>query len=233
MKFLNEATEFIPPLKNFNSIRINSNFGAKRGARTHKGVDFNVSSGTKLYAIADGTIEFAKDDLGHCGGRIDVRHTNTSYLSRYCHVRQFVVNNGQKVQKGDLLGFSGGAKNDPYKGRSSGAHLHFAVLKNNNAIDPMSVINKSNNTEYADKGNSTSKGIKSTSTNFGTNPIDSTAGNFSINPIDSKSADFSINPIDSTAGNFSINPIDSKSGNFNLKNENLNKEINRIKILLK
>ena len=107
------------------------------------------------------------------------------------------------------------------------------ILKNNNAIDPMSIINKSKNNEYSDKGDSTSKGIKSTSANFGANPIDSTTSNFSINPIDSKSADFSINPIDSKSADFSINPIDSKSGNFNLKNENLNKEINRIKILLK
>ena len=233
MKFLNEAVKFIPPLKNFGSIRINSSFGAKRKTGIHKGTDFAVSSGTKLYAIADGVIEFAKDDLGYCGGRIDVKHNDASLLSRYCHVRQFVVADGQNVKKGQLLGYSGGGENDPYKGRSTGAHLHFAVLKNNYPIDPMSVINKSSNTEYFDSGSSTSMGTKSASGDFGLNPIDSTSSSFAINPIDSKSSNFSISPIDSTSGNFAINPIDSTSGNFKLKNENLNKEINRIKILLK
>ena len=233
MKFLNEAVKFIPPLKNFNSIRINSNFGAKRKTGIHKGTDFAVSSGTKLYAIADGVIDFATDDLGYCGGRIDVKHTNTSLLSRYCHVRKFVVRDGQSVKKGQLLGYSGGGENDPYKGRSTGAHLHFAVLKNNYPIDPMSLINKSSNDEYFDTGASTSTGTNNISSDFGITPIDSTSGSFAINPIDSTSNNFSISPIDSTSNNFSISPIASTSGNFKLKNENLNKEINRIKILLK
>ena len=98
MKLLNEEM-FIPPLENFNTIRVNSPFGKKRSTGTHKGVDFNVASGTNVYAPAKGFISYSGNDGGYCGGRVDITHSN-GYLTRYCHLKTINVNKGSSVFAG-------------------------------------------------------------------------------------------------------------------------------------
>ena len=236
MKLLSESSNLATPLSNFNSIRINGNFGDVRSTGIHKGTDFRVASGTKLYAIADGIVKYAQNDNGYCGGRIDVQHDEISLLTRYCHVREIVVNNNQKVSKGQLLGYSGGGKNDPNRGRSTGAHLHFAALKNGRFVDPMPILKNSKDSKDLFRGNTETKtytpsGIKNT--NFSLKPSTSTNPNFSLDVSTTTNPNFSLDVSTTTNPNFSLDVDTTTNPNFNLKKEEIEREINRIKILLK
>jgi hypothetical protein len=229
MKLLNEEM-FIPPLENFNTIRINSSFGKKRSTGTHKGVDFNVTSGTNVFAPAKGFISYSGNDGGYCGGRVDITHSN-GYKTRYCHLKTFNVSKGSSVLAGSLIGTSGGGNNDPNKGRSTGAHLHFALLKDNTPIDPMPFIDKDSRAKYIKDSpsntSSTNNAVKSS--DFAKDATRKTS-DFDIT-TDSPKSNFDITT-DSPKSNFDITTDNPKS-NFDIKNEQLVNQINRIKILLK
>ena len=55
---------------------------------------------------------------------------------KYCHLKKWAVSEGENVIKGQLIGFSGGGPNDPFRGNSMGAHLHYEVVKNGQPINP-------------------------------------------------------------------------------------------------
>jgi len=69
-----------------------------------------------------------------CGGFVKIDHDE--YSTKYCHLKKWTVKTGEKVVKGQLIGISGGDKNDPYNGNSKGAHLHYEVVKNGRNINP-------------------------------------------------------------------------------------------------
>lgn len=137
-----DKSELLHPLgKRF---RISSHFGQRYGnigSKTHKGIDIAVPSGTKVYSPSDGKIMEAKDTTPNgCGGFIMIDHGNIK--TKFCHLRQWVVNRGDVVKKGQLIGYSGGGSNDQYKGTSSGPHLHYEILNQNGiAMNPISVQN--------------------------------------------------------------------------------------------
>ena len=98
----------------------------------HAGDDFPFACGTPVRAAADGTvIEAASDDIA--GGHIVIDHgfvDGQNLASEYEHLSRFVVTSGP-VKRGQLIGYSGTT------GRSTGCHLHFAVLDNGNYVNPM------------------------------------------------------------------------------------------------
>jgi len=119
-------------------VRLSSRFGPRKsptpgGSSNHKGVDFAVPSGTPLYSPGDGTVQFAGDTSPNsCGGHVKI--ATGQYIIKMCHVRKWVVATGQKVKRGQLVGYSGGGKNDPYHGASTGAHLHYGVFNANGSV---------------------------------------------------------------------------------------------------
>lgn len=123
---------------------ISSKFGLRnitRGSKDHKGVDLPTPSGSEVYAPGNATVLYAGDTTPNgCGGYIQLDHG--TMITKFCHLKRWVVNKGQTVKKGQLIGYSGGGPNDPYRGTSTGAHLHYEILNSGGiAVNPTSVQN--------------------------------------------------------------------------------------------
>lgn len=121
--------------------KINHGFGEKRSYETHPGVDLSTPSGTQVKAPLSGKVVNVKPNQYPCGGTIDIDYGN-GFWSRFCHMKQISVKQGDIVGRGDVVGLSGGGADDPGKGNSKGAHLHFTLKKDGKLVDPMLYINK-------------------------------------------------------------------------------------------
>jgi murein DD-endopeptidase MepM/ murein hydrolase activator NlpD len=121
-------------------IRVTSSFSYRRyhpilhRYRPHHGTDFGARRGTPLLAVNDGKVIFA-GRMGGYGNVIKIKHPG-GYMSLYAHQSRFRVKRGQKVKKGQIIGYVGST------GRSTGPHLHFGLKKNGRWIDPMKVLRK-------------------------------------------------------------------------------------------
>lgn len=92
----------------------------KFGLKGHNGLDVPLQTGTKLYSVIDGIVtEQASDPSGY-GNYVKIENSECGVL--YAHLSRFVLNVGQAVKAGDLVGYSGNT------GNSTGPHLHFAVF---------------------------------------------------------------------------------------------------------
>lgn len=136
-KSLFEAT-IQPPIDG--SLVVTSQFGVQRPDEIHPGVDLRAKSGTPVKAIMDGEVVNVTPNK-KCGGTIDIDYKN-GYWSRYCHIKKVEVSKGQIVKQGQIVGLSGGASDDPGKGNSGAAHLHFTLKLNGKHVNPMNYINK-------------------------------------------------------------------------------------------
>lgn len=122
--------------------RITSKYGPRnigRGAsKNHKGIDIGYRSGTNITSPLDGVVEVSAV-RPKCGGMIVVNHgkfNNVDLKTKYCHVKRLDVKQGEIVKKGKVLGLSGGAANDEFRGNSQGAHIHFEVFENGVNVNP-------------------------------------------------------------------------------------------------
>jgi murein DD-endopeptidase MepM/ murein hydrolase activator NlpD len=100
----------------------------------HKGIDFAAPAGADVSAVADGIVTWAGARNGF-GVLVEVSHGN-GYVTRYAHNSRALVKVGETVQRGEALAVVGST------GRSTGPHVHFEVLKNAVAINPMSFIGR-------------------------------------------------------------------------------------------
>jgi len=121
---------------------ISSDFGLRNirgGSKNHKGIDISTPSRSPVYAPLDGVVEAARDTTPNaCGGFIQLNHNNI--YTKFCHLSKINVREGQQVKKGQLIGLTGGGKNDPMRGRATGPHLHYEILnKGRIAMNPVSV----------------------------------------------------------------------------------------------
>ncbi|MGQ0564444.1 MAG: DUF5930 domain-containing protein [Gemmobacter sp.] len=119
------------------AFRFTSGFGYRRdpkgaGTRMHEGADFAGASGTPIYAGAEGVVSFAGWDGGY-GRSVRIDH-GFGLVTRFAHMSQIRVSQGQKVSRGDRIGDMGSS------GRSTGTHLHYEVLHNGRAVNPMTFI---------------------------------------------------------------------------------------------
>ena len=97
--------------------------------KMHKGLDFAASTGTPIYATGDGSVKVSEFNSGY-GNMVVLKHGN-GYESLYAHMSRSKVRNGQKVKRGDVIGYVGST------GLSTGAHLHYEIHKNGEAVDPV------------------------------------------------------------------------------------------------
>ncbi len=116
--------------------RITSGFGKRTlfgYTRMHKGVDFGVPTGAPIMAAGDGVIESIGVN-GNYGNYIRIRH-NSTYKTAYAHMSRFAsgLTGGSRVRQGETIGFVGST------GRSTGPHLHYEVLVNNQQINPLDI----------------------------------------------------------------------------------------------
>jgi len=98
----------------------------------HRGVDFAGPAGAQVVSVASGVVTYSKDRFGY-GKTVEINHGN-GYVTRYAHNQRVLVSVGDTVQKGDPIALIGST------GRSTGPHLHFEVLKQGRAVDPMSFV---------------------------------------------------------------------------------------------
>lgn len=108
-----------------------SGFG-RRWGRMHEGVDWSMPVGSPVYAADGGVIVSAGYD-GAYGICIIVNHGN-GLKTRYAHLSKSLVKVGSHVFKGQKIANSGNT------GRSTGAHLHFEVIKNGVVVNPLKYI---------------------------------------------------------------------------------------------
>ncbi|MBR0573267.1 peptidoglycan DD-metalloendopeptidase family protein [Pasteurella atlantica] len=103
-----------------------------RRIRPHKGVDFGVKTGTLVIAPADGIVTTVAYQRQGAGKYIKIQH-NKKYATVYMHLSRQLVKRGQRVKKGQRIGYSGNT------GRSTGPHLHYEFHINGRAVNPMTV----------------------------------------------------------------------------------------------
>ena len=117
------------------SSKRGSRYGMRKG-RMHWGIDYPVNVGTPISVIQPGTINFAGlDSKGNLSVYVD--HPDGSQ-TRYLHLSELKVSQGQQIEPGTLIGLSGGEKGAYGSGNSTGPHLHFEYCGPNGggSMDP-------------------------------------------------------------------------------------------------
>lgn len=116
--------------------RQSSSYGMRRHpilgySRMHRGIDFRAAYGTPIYAVTDGTVNFAGRHGGH-GNFVRISHGG-GLETGYAHMSRFAVSRGQKVRRGQVIGYVGST------GLSTGPHLHYEMYRNGVSVNPSSV----------------------------------------------------------------------------------------------
>jgi murein DD-endopeptidase MepM/ murein hydrolase activator NlpD len=125
----------VPSDKPVKTAAFTSGYGVRSdpfrgGAAMHAGIDLAGPHGTPIYATADGTVTNAGWNSGGYGNLIKVDH-GRGIETRYGHLAQMLVRDGQPVKRGQLIGRMGST------GRSTGNHLHYEVRIDGRAVNPI------------------------------------------------------------------------------------------------
>src|SRR5690606_1459973 len=129
------AIPAIQPVKNEDLKRMASGYGYRSDPFTkirkmHWGMDFTSPTGTPIYATGDGVVLKADNSLSGYGNHIEINH-GYGYVTLYAHLSKYNCRKGQKVKRGDIIGYVGST------GRSEAPHLHYEVIKNGEKINPI------------------------------------------------------------------------------------------------
>lgn len=129
------ATPAIQPVSNKDLNRLASGFGYRidpvyKTTKFHAGLDFAAPQGSPVYATADGVVELAGNTGNGYGNHVVINH-GFSYETLYGHMVRIKARAGQKVRRGEVIGWVGST------GKSTGPHLHYEVHKNGREINPI------------------------------------------------------------------------------------------------
>jgi murein DD-endopeptidase MepM/ murein hydrolase activator NlpD len=129
------AIPAIQPVKNENLRRMASGFGYRsdpftKARKMHEGMDFTAKTGTPIYATGDGVVARADNTASGFGNHIVIRH-GYGYETLYAHLSKYKARRGQRVKRGDIIGYVGST------GRSEAPHLHYEVHKDNRVVNPL------------------------------------------------------------------------------------------------
>ena len=127
------ATPAISPVRGI----LTSGFGYRAdpvsGERTlHRAIDVSTAPGQPVVATADGIILHAEPS-GRLGNAVNVAH-GYGFTTRYGHLSRFTVRAGERVQRGDVIGYVGNT------GRTTGYHLHYEVRQDGKPVNPLVYI---------------------------------------------------------------------------------------------
>src|SRR5688572_21406694 len=102
---------------------VNPQYYKKFGFPGHNGIDYGVPNGTPVKAAVAGTVAMVAFENGGYGNYVKLSHVDgaTTYTTYYAHLISTAVAAGQKINTGDVLGFSNNT------GASTGPHLHFGL----------------------------------------------------------------------------------------------------------
>jgi murein DD-endopeptidase MepM/ murein hydrolase activator NlpD len=127
------ATPSISPVRGI----LTDGFGRRRDPFTgepasHNAIDISSATGQPVRAPADGVIAKAEWAGGY--GNVIYLYHGYGYSTRYGHLSGFAIKPGDKVRRGDIIGYVGST------GRSTGPHLHYEVRVNGDAVNPLEYI---------------------------------------------------------------------------------------------
>ena len=128
----------IPSIQPVNSSalrRMASGYGYRidpftKARRMHFGMDFSAPRGTEIYATGDGTVTRADSRAAGFGKHVRIDH-GFGYVTIYAHLESFIVVKGDKVKRGETIGYVGSS------GRSVAPHLHYEIVKDGVKINPI------------------------------------------------------------------------------------------------
>ncbi len=129
------AIPSIQPVRSKDLKRMASGFGWRtdpftKTRKKHYGMDFSAKQGTPIYATGDGKIIRADNRAAGYGNHIRIDH-GFGYISLYAHLSKYNVRRGNKVKRGDIIGYVGNT------GRSVAPHLHYEIFKDRKKINPL------------------------------------------------------------------------------------------------
>ena len=131
----NQSSPSGSPLKDI--YQVSSPYGYRMDPFTnvsslHEGVDLSAEVNSRIFATADGVVT-QSGQVGGFGLLIEIKHDN-GLMTRYGHANKLLVQVGDFVKKGQLIGLVGNT------GRSTGNHLHYEVLMGGQSIDPQKLM---------------------------------------------------------------------------------------------
>jgi murein DD-endopeptidase MepM/ murein hydrolase activator NlpD len=133
----NMTVRTTPSLRPVNVGFVSSRFGWRMdpitGRRTmHRGVDFSARLGTAVYATADGVVTYSGVEQTY-GNVVEISH-GSGFVTRFAHLQRRLVQRGQKVTRGDVIGRVGST------GRSTFSHLHYEIEREGERVDPLRFV---------------------------------------------------------------------------------------------
>ena len=125
----------IQPIANKDLGKVASGYGYRihpiyKTRKLHTGMDFTAPQGTPIYATGDGKIAKVRRSRRGYGNHVIVDH-GYGYQTLYAHMTKYIVYRGQKVKRGEIIGYVGST------GTSVAPHLHYEVIKNKRKINPV------------------------------------------------------------------------------------------------
>jgi murein DD-endopeptidase MepM/ murein hydrolase activator NlpD len=125
----------ILPIKNKDLTRTASGYGLRihpyyKITKFHYGMDFTAPSGTDVFSTGNGVVSDVLSSKRGLGNHIIIDH-GFGYVTIYAHLERFNVRKGQKVKRGDIIGYVGST------GMSLAPHLHYEIKINGLNVDPV------------------------------------------------------------------------------------------------
>ena len=129
------AMPAIQPVSNKDLSRMASGYGYRihpiyKTNKFHAGMDFSAKSGTPIYATGDGIIHKVRRSKRGYGNHVIIDH-GFGYKTLYAHMSKYTVARGQRIKRGDVIGYVGST------GTSVAPHLHYEVHKDGKKINPV------------------------------------------------------------------------------------------------
>lgn len=125
----------IQPVANKDLKRMASGYGMRmhpiyKRRKFHTGMDFSAQRGTEIFATGEGTVVHVERSRRGYGNNVVIDH-GYGYKTLYAHMQSFEVRRGEKVKRGQLIGYVGNT------GTSVAPHLHYEVIKNGKKVNPV------------------------------------------------------------------------------------------------
>lgn len=129
----------IQPVSNEDLTRIASGYGYRihpifKTHKFHSGIDFTAPKGTPIYATGNGVVSVAENGSGY-GNHVVIKH-GFGYSSLYAHMSRIKARVGQKITRGELIGYVGST------GTSTAPHVHYEVMKGDKKVNPINYFFK-------------------------------------------------------------------------------------------
>ncbi len=129
------AIPAIQPVANKDLKHMASGYGWRihpiyKTEKFHAGMDFTAPIGTEIHSTGNGVVEKIEFDGRGLGNNVIINH-GYGYESVYAHMSKIIAKPGQRMMRGDLIGYVGNS------GTSTGPHLHYEVRKNGTPLNPV------------------------------------------------------------------------------------------------